>query len=89
MGYDVLPNASRESSPAALQKSLMVDVYHSGDQRHLHAPFLLMNRGGKPVPPHPEMRRTWTFWKIAPLRDIAVKRALAEGQLTREGFFIQ
>jgi len=64
----------------------VVDVYHSGDDRRLQAPFLIMPHA---VNPNAKPPGNWTFWKVSPLGQIAVKRNEAEAKLRTHGYYIQ
>jgi hypothetical protein len=70
---------------------MMVDVYHSGDQRQPKAPFLLVAAGAEgSLPPHPAgSAKKWVYWKAVPVASIAVKADTARQRIALDGFYIQ
>ncbi len=69
---------------------MLIDAYHSGDERLPAAPFLFVKVGDKSLPKHPSPReRQWTYWKRAPLSTLAVTPTAARRKIEEIGFFVQ
>ena len=68
----------------------VVDVYHSGDNNRLRAPFLLASSGSpKAMFPPLAPGRAWIFWKQVPITVIAVQPLLAAEKIKAQGYFLQ
>lgn len=68
----------------------LVDVYHSGTEERLRAPFLMVETGARNLLPHPANPGVrWIFWKTVPLNTIAVRPASAANKIEELGYFIQ
>jgi hypothetical protein len=73
----------------SVDAKIWVDVYHSGEQDWVVAPFLFVPPSERVLPPHPRRPKDWVFWKTVPLNTIAVQAAAARWQLVQVGFYIQ
>ena len=68
---------------------MRVDLYHSGSSGQPISPFLLMPVGAKALPPHPERRKTWEFWKQTTLNAFKKQPEQAKADLGKFGFYIE